>query len=376
MLTRIEISKSALMNNVKIFKELCPESRFMAVVKSNAYGHGLKETVGVLMNSVDCFGVNSINEALAIREIDTITPVLVMGRDDEDCYKHLSERSIQNIGLVLSRIEEIITLNKVSPDTPFHLKADTGMGRLGFNGEELEKVFIFLESHPDLAWEGLMTHFANVEDVTDRTYARIQFEQFERIIKRALRAAGSRNLLSHIAASASAMLLPESRLEMIRVGISLYGIWPSEEARISMHAEYRKVPELKPVMRWVTKIVHLKTVPANACIGYGCTYRTPVETRIAVLPVGYFEGYERALSNRSYVLIHGKRARLVGRVCMNMIMADVGHIPESTPGDDAVLIGESGDERITADELAKLTSTINYEVVTRIQCDLPRVVVE
>ena len=205
----------------------------------------------------------------------------------------------------------------------------------------------------------------------------IQLDLFQSNLLEAYRAAGKRNLVRHIAASASAMLLPESRMDMIRVGISLYGLWPSEKTRISLQADSGNgsAISLKPVMRWVTRVAHLNFLNAGASIGYGCAAQVNTNSTIAVLPVGYYEGYDRSLSNRSHVLIRGRRAPILGRVCMNMITVDVTHIEDIKVGDEAVLIGSSGVEEITADTLAEMANTINYEIVSRIQSDIPRVVV-
>lgn len=411
--TRIEISRSAFLHNVAEFKRVCRPSAFMAVVKSNAYGHGLPETVQTLRGAVDWFAVNSVGEAMGVREYDPDTPVLVMGEASSSEYRALQEinaaliaeyakfgdglpataaepRSVRPesplISVVLSRLDAIRWLTETCPDLPFHLKVDTGMSRLGLGPLQLGPIFDYLRAHPECRWAGVMTHFANVEDVTDQSYARKQLEIFDTVRERAFRVAGEeRPLLFHAAASAPALLLPEARLDLVRVGISLYGLWPSSQTRLSANSFYRErgedMPELRPVLRWLTRVVHLNPIPAGQDVGYGCTHRVQVDTLVAVLPVGYFEGYERALSNRSHVLIRGRQARLLGRVCMNMIMVDVSHIPDVQVGDEAVLIGESrtpavGRERISAEELAELTGTINYEVVTRIQKDLERILVD
>lgn len=396
LLTRVEVSRSALHWNIARFRNLCNGSMFLAVVKANAYGHGLAEVVRSIRDAVDWWGVNTFEEAVRIREIESEIPILVMGRMEETDYPRLVELEELNGVLrenpsragggngyfkgriipVLSTSEDLRVIKERASQITFHLKVDTGMGRLGTRGDKTGEVLQFLRESPQLAWSGLMTHFANVEDVTDQSYGYAQLAEFRRLCMEAGRALDGRRLLLHAAASAPAMLLPESRLDMVRIGISLYGLWPSAQTRISMHGAPGGMIELRPVMRWVTRIVHMNELQAGSPVGYGCTCRTVAPTRLAVLPVGYFEGYERALSNRSHVLIRGRRAPLLGRVCMNMIMVDVTHIPGAAVGDEALLIGQDGDERISADDLAELTGTINYEVVTRIQRDLTRLVVE
>lgn len=401
---RVEISRSALQANVAVFRELAPTSLFMAVVKSNAYGHDLELVVEALFGTADWFGVNSLYEAQRLRRIDSDTPVLLMGGNARELQDDPAALP-PGVTVVVSSLEMLEWILKESPTTAFHLKVDTGLSRLGARGPELDACLELLTEHPALPWTGLMTHFANVEDVTDQSYALEQLARFRAVAERARAAAGSRQLLMHAAASAPALILPEARLDLIRVGISLYGLWPSNETRLSILSQLGHLPELKPALRWFTQIVHVHDVAAGTSVGYGCTYQVPADTRVATLAVGYYEGYERGLSNRAHVLIHGRRARVLGRVSMNMIVVDIGHIPQAVVGDEAVLLGralagatasdtestselskssksleesipETTIEEVSAEDLAELTGTINYEVVTRIQAHLPRISVE
>ncbi len=377
----VEISEEALLHNVFLFRTIAPHAAFMAVVKSNAYGHGLEETVSLIRNSVDWFGVNSLEEALTVSHAAPEKPVLVMGSvRTTKIPGNLPDR----IHFTVSAPDEIEYLQTFSPGSPFHLKMDTGMSRLGYRKEKIGEVLDYLKQRPDLPWTGFMTHFSNVEDVTDQDYAQQQLTDFLAMKPDVLDAAQGRKILFHAAASAAALLIPESRLDLIRVGISLYGFWPSAATRISYSSLYRSTPDLQPVMRWLSRIVHINPVPKGTSVGYGCTYRTDVPSRIAVIPVGYNEGFSRSLSNQAYVIIRGQRARVTGRVCMNMIMADVTHIPDSVPGDEVVLIGSSATgthgsdypEIIRAEDLAQWSGTIHYEVTTRIHPQIPRIVVQ
>ena len=407
---RIEISRQALQSNVQLFRELAPDSLFMAVVKSNAYGHDLELVVEALSGRVDWFGVNSLHEVRRARRVDVSTPILVMGLDarelkaglalfqkgfdgaDASAPSRAESLDLTGVTFVVSSLEMLRFIHEQRPDVAFHLKVDTGLSRLGASGADLEECLEFLAAHPELAWTGLMTHFANVEDVTDQSYALEQLARFTAVRERAREAAGSRKLPAHAAASAPALILPESRLDLIRVGISLYGLWPSSQTRLSVLSQLGRLPELRPVLRWSTRIAHVHAVSAGTSVGYGCTYQVPADTSVATLPVGYYEGYERGLSNRAHVLIRGRRARVLGRVSMNMIVVDVGHIPGVVAGEEAVLLGRGAlpeetpsqteskaprkTEEISADDLAELTGTINYEVVTRIHADLPRTLVD
>ncbi|MCB1137122.1 MAG: alanine racemase [Leptospiraceae bacterium] len=383
MNTWLEISRGAVEQSVMNYRKMAPGSAFFGVVKSNAYGHGLQEMTEILKplharGDVSGLAVNAVFEALALRSFGYTGTVLIMGRNGDEDYRDIPE-SESDFHMVLSTVDDIRALQSIRP-LPFHLKVDTGMSRLGLHGKAFEEVLDFLSSRPSLPWRGLMTHFANVEDVMDQGYGRMQLARFEQAMDRAravFRTSGfTGELICHSAASAPAMLLPESRQHWIRVGISLYGFWPSSSTRLSARTVFAEMPEFRPALAWKSRVVHINRVEAGTDVGYGCTFRTPAPTTIAVIPVGYYEGYDRSLSNRAHVLIRGKRAQILGRVCMNMIMVDVTSIPECEPGDVATLIGLDGQESISADELADLAGTINYEVVTRIEPGIPRIIVD
>lgn len=380
MLHQVEISRSALLNSVSQYRSILGDSEFFAVIKSNAYGHGIREATLILSPAVDGFAVNHISEASQVYEL-TDRPFLIMGRYDFDESSLLLDLDSSRITVVLSDLDEIKHLTDLRSDIRFHLKIDTGMGRLGYrkDSQQLNKVFDYLAQNPTLNWSGIMTHFANVEDVTDQSFAQHQLDEFEVISKRAIQAAGHRRLTKHSAASAAALLLAKSRLDLVRVGISLYGLWPSKATQLSYismtvneSAKKTGTINLEPVLRWRTKIVHINEVEAESKIGYGCTFQTHHATRVAVLPVGYFEGYDRGLSNCGYVIIENRQAPVIGRVCMNMTMVDITHIPDAKVGSDVTLIGPG----VSADNLADLLGTINYEIVTRINSSLPRIIVD
>jgi len=369
MRTWLEIDLGALEQNLNAFRALTG-TPVMAVLKSNAYGHGLSLCAGALRP--DWLGVNSLEEAKSAREAGAGAPLLVMGPVDPADFSELAGLACT---IVVSNRSEIEALPQ---GQAFHLKVDTGMSRLGHHGAALDSIFEYLASNSQLNWTGLMTHFANVEDVTDQEFAAQQLAAFHASRQKARKAAGSRSLLCHSAASGAAILLPESRMDLVRIGISMYGLWPSRETKISAstliaRGDLKKDFILKPALSWITRVAHLNRVSAGSSIGYGCTYRPIQETLVAVLPVGYFEGYDRRLSSKAHVLVRGMRAPVIGRVCMNMIMIDVTHVTGITPGDPVVLIGSSGTEQITAEDLAGWMGTINYEVVSRIEGNLPRI---
>lgn len=222
--------------------------------------------------------------------------------------------------------------------------------------------------------EGVSTHFANIEDTLNHEYAERQLTLFSEVLEK-IRGLGIDPPVVHTACSAASILFPKTHFTMLRTGIGLYGLWPSKETYLSAQMGSLRIPELKPVLTWKAKIVQIKTLPAGNFVGYGCTYKTTRRTKLAVLPVGYADGYDRAFGNRAHVLVHRKRAPVIGRVCMNHCMIDVTDIPKTALEDEVVLLGKSEDESITAEKLAEWAGTINYEVVSRISPLLERRVV-
>ncbi|MDP2808086.1 MAG: alanine racemase, partial [bacterium] len=225
----------------------------------------------------------------------------------------------------------------------------------------------------NLALEGYSTHFANIEDTTDRSFAGRQLQRYQQMLEE-LEKKGFKAPVNHIACTAASLVFPQTRLQLARIGIGLYGLWPSRETMVTLKEQGSEF-KLEPVLAWKTRVAQVKTVAAGEYIGYGCTFRTSRKTRIAVLPVGYYDGYDRKLSNTAYVLINGKRAPIRGRVCMNLCMADITDIPGVCPEDEVVLLGKQKNDQISAEQLAQWIGSINYEVVTRINPNLPRVVV-
>ncbi len=222
--------------------------------------------------------------------------------------------------------------------------------------------------------EGLATHFANIEDTIDHSYAERQLERFRRAASQ-LDAAGIDVPIKHCANSAAAILFPETHFQMIRPGIATYGMWPSKETQTAFLKERGNSFALRPALTWKARIAQIKTVPAGEHIGYGCTFRTGHATRLAIVPIGYYDGYDRGIAG-GHVLIHGRQAPVRGRICMNIIMVEVTDIPAARIEDEVVLLGCQGDESISAEQFAAWAGTINYEVTTRINERIPRMVVD
>ncbi len=375
LLNWVEIDRTALLANLRRFRILAgPAVILMPVVKSNAYGHGLAE-VAPLLAAADralWFGVNSLDEGLRLRALGIRQPVLLLGHVP---LSRLAEAAAADLRLTVYNQESVRALLRIKTAgvVRLHLKLETGTNRQGVDLAGALKIAALVSRAPRLELEGCSTHFANIEDTTSPVYPRSQLARYQRIID-ALRARGHDPKVNHVACTAAALVFPETRRQLVRLGIGLYGLWPSRETMLSLAERGRKFA-LAPALSWKTRIVQVKAVPAGSYVGYGCTYRTTRRTKLAVLPVGYNEGYDRKLSNTAHVLIRGKRAPIRGRVCMNLCMADVTDIPGVKLEDEVVLLGKQGKEHVSAEQLAAWIGTINYEVVTRINPLLPRIVV-
>lgn len=373
--SEILLSRSALNHNIAFFRKLVgPKTKFVAVVKSNAYGHGLIPVASIALDSgADILGVNALEEAQILRKHFPKTTVLVMGSipNLQERYRELED---ENFWILVSRIEEIKILSSLKHRPKIHIKIDTGMSRLGASMDSIEELAKEIQSLK-LPLDGIATHFASTEDFTEHSYSMKQLEKFESAIE-TFRRFGFIDLIRHCASSASAMLFSEARMDLVRVGISLYGLWPSLETKLSLSQMKKEIGSLKPALTWKTKIQHIQHLPQGTFVGYGSTYKTTFPTKLAVVPVGYYEGLDRKLSNQGYMLIHGERAKILGRICMNMTMLDITHIPDAKLGDEVVILGNSGNEWITADDHASWSNTINYEIVTKILSLFPRTIVD
>lgn len=377
LVERVEISQSALIHNIREFRRLVGRKRkFLAVVKANAYGHGLLEVSRIaLRNGVDWLGVNSVEEGAALREAAVKAPVLVIGYVP---FLGLEEAVARDLRLTVYNKETVGRLAalavRLRKTVPVHVKVETGTWRQGVDIKDVGRFVRDIRKHPGLVVEGLSSHFANIEDTTKHDYPRRQLESY-RSACRELEARGLRVPLKHMSCTASTILFPEPDFNLARVGIGLYGLWPSKETYLSCILEKKKPLSLEPVLSWKARIAQVKKVPAGAYVGYGCTFRTTRPTVLAVVPVGYFDGYDRGLSNAAHVLIRGRRAPVRGRVAMNFFMADVTDIPGIKLEDEVTLLGADGRERISAEDLAALAGTISYEILSRINPLIPRVLV-
>ncbi len=355
--SEVIISKQNLLHNLRQFKKVANGAKIMTVVKANAYGHGLILTTQAVELLTDWFATVNLDEALLLRKSGIKKPILVLSYYD---LLHATEAIKKNISLVVYDLKQAQAVDraasKLGKKAKIHIKIDTGTSRLGVDIHELLNFTSQIKKFKNLDIEGVFSHLAASEE--DLNYTKLQIDLFELALLE-LSKVGINPKWRHIACTASTMVLKSSRYNMVRIGIGFYGLSPSE-----------KVPDigLKPVLSWYTKIIQIRNLRAGTFVGYGKTYRTKRETKLAVLPVGYYEGYDRGFSNNSFVAINGKRCRVLGRICMNLMMVDVTDI-KAKVGDRVELIGKT----ITADELAKRIGTINYEIVTRINSQIPRI---
>jgi alanine racemase len=347
----------------------------MAVVKANAYGHGLKEVAPIVnQNGADWLGVNSLEEGMALRQLRIRKPILILG-----CLplEQIKEAIKNNLSLVVYNQETIKRANLVAArqkkKAKVHLKIETGTYRQGIKLDDLKDFSQFCLRKENIVIEGTYTHYANIEDTLDHTFALNQLKKFKKAVKM-INQINNQKPLCHTACSAAIILYPKTYFNLVRLGISLYGLWPSNEVKVLANRSRKKI-ELKPVLKWKSIIAQVKEVAKGETIGYGRSTKANRKMKIAVLPVGYWDGYDRKLSNSGQVLIKGQYAPVVGRICMNMMMVDVSGIKDSQPEEEVILIGKQGENEITAEELAEKMGTINYEVVTRINPLIPRKVV-
>ncbi|NOZ77841.1 MAG: alanine racemase [Acidobacteria bacterium] len=369
----IEISAGALRHNVGVFRQvLTPGTRIAAVVKANAYGHGVDLVATQIEDDVDFFAVHSAQEARNLRRIGVAKPVLVMGFVPPGDMTGLDA----DVHFLVSTPEELEWLGEIRQREgvahPVHFKVETGTNRQGVRVEALQRLSR-AAALQGLEIAGLATHFANIEDTLEHDFARRQLDVFNRAIERVRRELGSDPPFIHAACSAAALLFREADFSMVRVGIGLYGHWPSRETRLSWILEHGENGlGLEPVLSWKSVVGQVKEVPAGETVGYGRTWQALRPTRLAVIPVGYSDGYPRVMGNRGRILAGGRPAPVVGRVCMNIFLADVTDHPGVGIGDEVVLIGRSGAHEVSAEEVASLSGTINYEILSRLSPQIHR----
>jgi alanine racemase len=373
-LSFVELSEKNLIYNIKQFKSLAKKgTKFSVAIKGNAYGHGLKEVAKILELYVEYFQIDSVEELESLRKVSKKETLVLGYVQDSDLIRAIKLKCIFSV-FSIKELRKINALaKKIKIKQKVHIPVDAYLGREGFLLRELPKVFAEIKKCKNIKLTGIYAHFANIEDTTDFSHAQKQITEYEKAVKLSEQF-GFKKLKTHISATSGLLVYEKKRgiHPLIRLGIGVYGMWPS--SYLQKIYEKKKF-YLKPVLSWKTKIAQIKILPKGNTIGYGLTYKTKRETKVAIIPQGYADGFPRALSNKGEVLIHGTRYKILGRVMMNMFVVDVSYIKNVQLEDEIVLLGVQNKEKITAEEIAENSDTINYEVTTRISALLPRIVV-
>lgn len=361
--TYVAIDLDAIAQN---FEAICEKVNVpvMVVLKANGYGHGAIEIARLLDEYADFFGVSSVAEALELHNAGFTTPILILGHTPVDALPTVVEHGFRT---TIFSLDDAKALSQEAchqgKAARFHFAVDTGMSRLGFQPtEESADICQVISKLPGIFPEGLFSHFATA-DCKDLTRAKLQADRFNGFFQ-LLKARGIKIPLRHMNNSAGLMNF-DNHYDMVRAGIVLYGLYPSDEVD-------PKLLKLKPSLSWYSRVSHISLLPAGREISYGGTYVTTAPTQVATIPVGYADGYSRSLSGKFYVLIHGKKAPILGRICMDQLMVDVTGIPEVKVGDQVTLVGKDGNEQITVEQIAEAAGSFNYEFVCDIGRRVPR----
>lgn len=365
--TYARVDLSAIVHNIcEVKKRIDSHVKVMAVIKADGYGHGAVEAGMALRNIVDYFGVATIEEAVELRNAGLMLPILILGYTMHGKYADVVQYDVTQ---TIYNYEDAKLLSseadRQGKTVKVHIALDTGMTRIGFLPvKETLPEIKRIAALPAIEVEGLFTHMS-CADEKDKTYAKKQMKRFDDFVVM-LDEAGVEIAIKHICNSAGIMEFDDHRYDMVRSGIITYGLYPSEEVM-------KERLDLRPAISWYAHVTHVKTSPAGEGVSYGATYVTKQPTRIATIGLGYADGYSRGLSNKGSVLIRGKRAPIIGRVCMDQFMVDVSGIPDVEVEDVVTLVGIDGDEHISVEEVAELCSSFNYEFVCDIGKRVPRV---
>lgn len=370
--SRIEISRSNILWNIQQFKRfLSPKQKLVAVIKANAYGHGIQQVISCVDSHVDYYQVDDFEE-LEIAHQYTAKPILVLGYVPQYLHEHAVAR---NAHFTVYDLETLNSLNecgkKYNKRVPVHIKVDALLGRQGIVVEDVASYIEHCSTLSHIHIEALYSHFSNIEDTDDLSHAHSQHT----LLLYAQQCAREKGIdvPYHIAATSGILSDPKHAWGscFVRLGIGMYGLWPSAQLK----SKYKDLVILRPVMRWVSYVAQSKKVPGNFPIGYGLSYITTAPTSIAVIPQGYSDGYDRHLSNNSEVLIQGKACPVIGRIMMNMIVVNTTDISHVVAEEEVVLLGKQREGYVSAEYLADRSDTISYEIVSRISPQLPRIVV-
>ncbi len=364
-----KIDLDAIRNNLYAIKALLsPSARILAVIKADGYGHGAVPIAETLQDE-DClagFAVATAEEALELRQNGIAKPILILGYVFPEHYPMLVAQQIRPAVFTLDMAVQLSqAASGQQRDIPVHIKIDTGMSRIGMPANaQSAQLIAQIAALPHLVTEGMFTHFARADEA-DKTSALSQLSQFQQMV-RLTRQAGVRIPYVHCSNSAAIIDLPQANMDLVRAGIILYGLWPSQEVQ-------KDRIRLQPALELVSHVAYVKRLEAGRSVSYGGTYTAAEPRIIATIPVGYADGYPRSLSNKGCVLIHGRRAPVLGRVCMDQFMVDVTHIPDVKTGDRVILAGRDGEQALTLEELGERSGRFNYEFACGLSKRIPRV---
>lgn len=362
-----DINLSAIRKNIETMKGYIPkDKKLLAVIKANAYGHGAIEVANALDDLSDYYGVACIDEGIELRKAGITKPILILGYTDASLYEDLVKYDITQTIFSYEQAKKLSKVaNHLDKTAKIHIKLDTGMNRIGFKCEpesiqEIKKI----SELSNLNVEGIFTHYYKADEV-DKSFANKQLDMYTNMVE-ALEQEGIHFSIRHISNSAGIMEMPNETYDMVRSGISTYGLYPSEEMD-------KVACVLYPAMTLKSHITHIKMVKKGETVGYGGTYTLPEDRKIATVGVGYADGYPRALSNQGRMLVNGQFAPIVGRVCMDQTMIDVTDIKDVVVGDEVVLVGKQGENILPCEELAAMSASFNYEFVCDVNRRVPRV---
>lgn len=365
-----EVDLDKLAHNMREIRRVSKSKDIIAVIKADGYGHGALDIAPTLLeNGATRIAVAVLSEAIELRRGGIEKSIVVLGFTPPSLIDMLLRYDIEQTVYSYELSKEIsLMAQKKNKIAKVHIALDTGMGRIGYlpNEESIEEVYK-ISKLPNIIIEGLFSHFSSADE-KDKEYTMLQFNNYNDFYERLLQK-GVKINIRHIANSAAIIDFPEAHFEAVRPGIILYGYYPSNEV-------FKDRIDLKPVMSLKTNIVHIKTLPAGEYISYGRKFKTNRESIIATLPVGYADGYTRLLYNKAMVIINGSFAPVIGRICMDQCMVDVTDLKDIKLGDEVILMGEQGNSKFTADNIAELIGTINYEITCMISKRVPRVYIK
>lgn len=379
----IDLSQSALRKNISYLKkQIGPSVKFVSVIKGNAYGHGIKTFVPMAEAcGVDYFAVfDAVEAELAYIAKDPKTKIMIMGMIANEDLSWAIKNDISFFVFEYNRLAQAIDIaKKLNKKAIIHIEVETGLYRTGFGDEELPKAVKTINRNTDhLFIEGVCTHFAGAESIANYVRVHNQINRFNEI-KKWLKKKNIVPKYYHTACSSAALMYPETRMDMVRIGIAQYGYWPSEEIKIHNmldgNISFTQRP-LKRILTWKSNVMSIEHVKTGEFVSYGNFYQARRKMKIATVPVGYFHGYRRSLSNVGYVLIRGKKSPVIGMVNMSVMIVDVTSIPLVKKGDEVVLIGKQGNQTITVASFSELSNLVNYEFLVRLPMQIPRIVVK